>query len=195
MLANNQQDKNEKPRSEREVQLQGRKEVENANSNYNATTDLKASRSRYDKGLELYKSGRVSIGANGFFKVSGFEVDTEKMQCECPDYRTRKQTCKHLFAAMLFVKNRGKQTIEHLNGHSNDSNGNGVKPEFESKHTPNKAQEAHSKDFDKRASNYTGLAVINSAIELLKTHKKPIELNEVLSLAFRLEQWALEKIG
>ncbi len=36
------------------------------------------------------------------------------MQCECPDYKARKQTCKHLFAAMLVVKNRGKQGIENL---------------------------------------------------------------------------------
>jgi len=35
-------------------------------------TDLEASRSRYEKGLELYKSGRVSIGSNGLFKVRVF---------------------------------------------------------------------------------------------------------------------------
>ena len=76
--------------------------------------ELNSSKSRYDKGLELYKSGRVSINSNGLFKVSGFEVDTENMQCECSDYKTRKQTCKHIFATMLFVKNMRRQTIEHL---------------------------------------------------------------------------------
>lgn len=74
------------------------------------------------------------------------------MQCECPDYRTRKQTCKHIFAAMLFVKNRGKQGVEHLDSHSNGSNSNSAKPVAESKHTPNKVQEANSKDFNRQAT-------------------------------------------
>jgi hypothetical protein len=107
--------------------------------------------------MELYKSGRVSIVSNGFFKVSGFQVDTEKMQCDCPDYRTRKQTCKHIFAAMLFAKNRGKATIEHLVGHSNSTNGNGAKSCPESKNAPNKSQEANSKDFNKQTTISLGL--------------------------------------
>jgi hypothetical protein len=191
MLENSHVVRNRKPRSEREAHLQGMEENNHeTTSNYTARTHLKASRSRYDKGMDLYKSGRVSIGSNGFFKVSGFEVDTEKMQCECPDYRTRKQTCKHIFTCLLFVKNRGKQTIEHLDGHSNDSSGNSTKPPVvESKHTPNKAQEANSKDFNRQAT-ITRLAIINSAIEVLKTHRKPIELTEVLSLASQLETWA-----
>lgn len=118
MLGDNQEVRNKKPRSEEEIQLQGRKEVNNheTKGNYNVTTDLRSSRSRYDKGMELYKSSRVSIFSNGFFRVSGFQVDTEKMQCDCPDYRTRKQTCKHLFAALLFVKNQGMKIIEDLPG-------------------------------------------------------------------------------
>ncbi|MGE5446222.1 MAG: hypothetical protein ACM3SR_16775 [Ignavibacteriales bacterium] len=140
--------------------------------------------------MELYKSGRVSIGSDGLFRVSGFQVDTEKMQCECPDYKTRKQTCKHLFAAMLFVKNRGKQGIEHLNGFSNDFNRNGAKSNPDPKHISNKVREAYSKDFDKQAT-ITRLATLNTATEILKTHRKPIELAEVLCLASQLEQWAL----
>jgi hypothetical protein len=182
MLANNQEVRNRTPRSENPTQLQGMGvNHHKTNSNYTARTDLKASHSRYDKGMDLYKSGRVSIGANGFFKVSGFEVDTEKMQCECPDYRTRKQTCKHIFAAMLFVKSRGKQTIEHLDDHNNGFNGDGANPVTQSKHTHNKLQEANSKEFNRQAT-ITRLAVINSAIELLKTHRKPIELCKSLTL-------------
>lgn len=191
MSGNNQAFRNEKPQSEGETQLQGRKEVNNHETigNYNVTNNLKSSRGRYDKGMELYESGRVSIGPNGLFKVSGFEVDTEGMQCDCPDHRTRKQTCKHLFAAMLFVKNRGKQTIQHLNGFDYDSNGNGSKPYPESKNTPNKTQEAHTKEFDRQA-RITRLAVLNAATEILKTHRKPIEFDDILSIAAELEKWA-----
>lgn len=147
--------------------------------------------SRYEKGLELYKEGKVFVSGSGF-KVNGYQVDIEKMTCDCPDHRTRKETCKHLFGAMAFVKNRGKAKIEHINNHSNGSNSNGANSDSESKHTPNKPQEAHSKDFDKQAT-ITRLAVINSAIELLKTHRKPIEIQEVISLASQLEKWALSK--
>jgi hypothetical protein len=188
MLGNNQVVRNEKPRSENPTQLQGMGvNHHKTNSNYTARTDLKASHSRYDKGMDSYKSGRVSIGSNGLFKVSGFEVDTEKMQCDCPDHRTRKQACKHIFASLLFTKNRGKQTIEHLNGYSN-----GCKPASNGKHIPNKLQEAHNKDLDKQAT-ITRLATLNTATEILKTHRKPVELNEVLSLASQLEKWALGK--
>jgi hypothetical protein len=118
--------------------------------------DLNNSKSRYEKGMEIYKSGKVSINCDGLFKVCGYyEVDTDKMVCNCPDHRTRKQTCKHIFASMLFTKNRGKQTIEHLDGYSND---NGIKSnsqsssEPESKQHSNKPTEAHSKEFDRQST-------------------------------------------
>ncbi len=150
--------------------------------------ELNGSKSRYEKGLELNKQGKVSIKNNGLFKVCGYyEVDTDKMVCNCPDHRTRNQPCKHIFASLLFTKNRGKQTIEHLDGYSN-----GCKPASEAKHTPKKLQEAHNKDLDKQAT-ITRLATLNTATEILKTHRKPVELNEVLSLASRLEMWALGK--
>jgi hypothetical protein len=165
MLGNNQEVRNRTARSERQAQLQGELEERKYNCNYTATTELKASRSRYDKGMELYTSGRVSIGPNVLFKVSRFEVDTEKMQCECPDYRTRKQTCKHIFAFLLFVKHRRKERIEHLDEANccyvttiSNGNDNGIKSDPqsksypESKHTSNKPQEAHSKDFYKQAT-------------------------------------------
>jgi len=100
--------------------------------------ELNRSKSRYEKGLELYKQGKVSINSNGLFKVCGYyEVDTEKMTCSCPDHRTRKQTCKHIFAALLFTKNRGKEKVEHLDGYSHDSNGNSVKSEIEARNGSN----------------------------------------------------------
>ncbi|MGE5444087.1 MAG: SWIM zinc finger family protein [Ignavibacteriales bacterium] len=173
---------NKKPRDLAVTKSQGTRFT--ANVHYNFTPMLEDSKSRYEKGMGLYKSGRVSIGPNGFFKVSGFQVDTEKMTCTCPDYRTRKEPCKHLFAAMLFVKNSGKQKIEGLNGN----------PKTEPKDTANKPVEAQkqadNKPFD-RQSNITRLAVLNTATEILKTHGKPVELTDVVSIASQLEQWAL----
>ena len=83
------------------------------------TKELNGSRARSDKGMELYKQGKVVVSKNDLLKVRGYyEADTGKMTCNCPDYKTRKEACKHLFAAMLFVKNRGKQTIDDLPGYS-----------------------------------------------------------------------------
>ncbi|MGE5444759.1 MAG: SWIM zinc finger family protein [Ignavibacteriales bacterium] len=124
----------------------------------------------------------MSIGSNGFFKVSGFEVDTEKMQCECPDYKTRKEACKHLLAAMLFVRNRRKQTIEDLDGYNGNGNG--------STHKDVESAKDVSKPFD-RQSTITRLAVLNTATEILKTHSKPIEFSDIVSLVAQLEKWAL----
>ena len=112
-MLDNQQVTNKKPQDLAVTKSQG---TIIRNGNGNSTPILRDSKCRYEKGMGLYKSGRVSIGSNGFFKVSGFEVDTEKVQCECPDYKSRKEACKHLFAAMLFVKNRGKQIVEDLPG-------------------------------------------------------------------------------
>ena len=68
--------------------------------------------SRYEKGMELHKSGRVSTGSNGLFKVSDiYEVDTERMACDCPDYKTRKRTCKHIFVCLVLTKNRGSRLL------------------------------------------------------------------------------------
>ncbi|MGE5444571.1 MAG: SWIM zinc finger family protein [Ignavibacteriales bacterium] len=119
-MLSNQSVTNEKPRNLGGTKSQGGFK---ANSNSNSTT-FNDSKSRYEKGRGLYKSSRVSIGSNGLFKVSGYyEVDTERMTCTCPDYKTRKEACKHLFAAMLFVKNRGKQRIEDLEGFNGNGNG------------------------------------------------------------------------
>ncbi len=154
--------------------------------------ELKNSKSRYEKGMELYRQGKESINCDGLFKVCGYyEVDTDKMVCNCPDHSTRKQLCKYIFASLLFTNNRGKQTIEHLEGHSHDSNGNGAKSENEPRNGTNKSQEAQIKDFNRQTTITTRLAVLNTATEILKTHRKPVELNEVLSLASQLEIWAL----
>lgn len=159
--------------------------------------DLNRSKSRYEKGMEIYKSGKVSINGDGLFKVCGYyEVDTGKMKCTCPDYKTRKESCKHIFASLLFTKNRGKQTIEDLNGFANGSNGKSdsqSKSELASKDTSNKSVEGRYKDFDRQSTISPRLATINSAIEALKTHRKPIELADILTLASQLEAWALGK--
>lgn len=130
---------NEKPRDLAVAKPQGRYDKGNDNS-----TTLKDSKSRYEKGKELYKEGKVRVGSNGLFKVSSYyEADTEKMTCTCPDYKTSKEACKHLFASMLFVKIRGKSKIEHLDGHiiSPDNN---ARAESESKQPADKLQEAHN---------------------------------------------------
>ena len=63
---------------------------------------------------------------------------------------------------------------------------------LESKDASNKPVEGRYKDYNRQAAkSNTRLAVLNTAVELLKTHRKPIELAEVLSLAGELEQWAL----
>ncbi|MGE5443983.1 MAG: hypothetical protein ACM3SR_05185, partial [Ignavibacteriales bacterium] len=112
-MLGNRDDTNEKPRLKVAASSQGNDKA-NGNSKFNTFGNGK---SRHDKGMELYKAGRVSINSNGLFKVSGYyDVDTERMTCTCPDYKTRKETCKHLFADMLFVKNRGKQSIADLEG-------------------------------------------------------------------------------
>ncbi len=65
---------------------------------------LDAQKARYEKGMELYRQGRVKIGSRRYFKVNGYQVDPEKVTCECPDYRERKEPCKHFFAATAFQK-------------------------------------------------------------------------------------------
>ncbi len=115
--------------------------------------ELNGSKSRYEKGLELYKQGKVSISSNGLFKVCGYyEVDTEKMVCSCPDYKTRKQSCKYYYAACLFQKNGGKQTIEHLEGYGNGStskNEQDLKVHDVVKIVPNKHKNDSGRDFDR----------------------------------------------
>ena len=42
--------------------------------------EVNGGKARYEKGMELYKSGRINIGSNGLFKVSGiYKVVTEKI--------------------------------------------------------------------------------------------------------------------
>ncbi|MGE5445793.1 MAG: hypothetical protein ACM3SR_14565 [Ignavibacteriales bacterium] len=192
-MLTNQSVTNEKPRDLAVTKSQGKG---NNNGNGNFTPMLKDSKSRYDKGMGLYKEGKVKVSSNGLFKISGYyECDPEKMTCTCPDYRTRKEACKHLFAAMLFVKNRGRTVIQDLDGFTwvdeiRDMPSSYDKPKPEAKDTSDKPTEAPTKPFD-RQSTITRLAVLNTATEILKTHSKPIEFNDIVSLAAQLEQWAL----
>jgi len=179
---------NEKPRLKAATSNQG-----NGNANVHSNSTMFGNgKSRHDKGMELYKAGKVSIGSNGLFKVSGYyDVDTEKMTCTCPDYRIRKEPCKHIYAACLFVNNRGKAKIENLNGQNwtdelmNDQSFD--KPKVE---VHNKPAEARCKDFDRQAT-ITRLAVLNTATEILKTHNKPITVESLFKVACQLEKWAL----
>ena len=46
--------------------------------------ELTNGKSRYEKGMELCRQGKVSINGGGLFKVCGYyEVDTDKMDCNC----------------------------------------------------------------------------------------------------------------
>lgn len=181
--------KNEKPQGELVTRPQGNP-IKEVNGN---NTTLAQGKARYEKGMALYKQGKVSIGSEGYFKVNGFTVDAERVSCDCPDYMNRKQACKHYYAACLFLKNRCKPTIEHLEGFTN---GNGTssqsqsKSKVESKYVHYKNKAGSGKGYD-RQSTITRLAVLNTATEVLKTHRKPIELDEVFSLAKELESWAL----
>jgi hypothetical protein len=118
----------------------------------------------------------VSIGPNGLFNVSGFQVNTEKTLCNCPDYQNRHEPCKHYFAAREFQKNGCKVDLELTQETACGKSGlSGKRVETR---------------FDKQ-STITRLAVLNTATEMLKTHRKAIELNEVVFLACQLEKWAL----
>ena len=63
------------------------------------------------------------------------------------------------------------------------------KPQPEAEEAQNSARETVNKPLD-RHSTITRLAVLNTAVELLETHRKPIELSDVISLATQLEAWA-----
>jgi hypothetical protein len=179
---------NKAPQVKASTKTQGKAKVVDGNSNSTTDVELKEGNARYEKGMELYKQGKVSITSNGMFKVNGYEVDLRTpVRCECPDYQKRRRACKHIFAGLLFSKNRGKARVEHLDGFSN---GNGPHAENTPKNAHNKPVEAHSKDFD-RQTTITRLAVLNTTVEILKTHGQPIELEEVFFLASRLEAWAL----
>jgi SWIM zinc finger len=184
-MLGNQAVTNKKPQGKASTKSQG--EIDR--KSHSNSSMFNSSKSRYDKGWELYKSNRVSISPNGLCKVCGFDVDTEKTECTCPDYQKRHEPCKHYFAACFFVKNRGKAKIEHLDGHV-ISTSNVAKSESEAKSSNISMKEAHSKDFNSQ-STITRLAVLHTATEILKNHRKPIELSDVASLASQLEQWAL----
>ncbi|HEX3034669.1 MAG TPA: SWIM zinc finger family protein [Thermodesulfobacteriota bacterium] len=132
---------------------------------------LNGSKERWIRGQELYKSGAVTIGRDGCFHVNSYLVDVEKVWCECPDYQHRKQPCKHFYAVRAFQKYG--------------------KPEASSENGSEKQMKANNKNFDKQTTITTRLAVLNTATEILKTHQRPVVLEELLSLAEKLEIWAL----
>lgn len=73
-------------------------------ANLNSTT-LAGDKARFLKGVQLYQSGAVEIGPDGFFYVNGYRVNPDgHFSCECPDFRYRQRPCKHLFATWQFQK-------------------------------------------------------------------------------------------
>ncbi len=162
--------KNEKPQVKDLTLTQGNqiKEV-----NGKDTTEAQG-KARYEKGMALYKQGKVSIGEDGYYKVNGFRVDTERVRCECPDYQNRKEACKHYFAACFFQKNGCKVVKDSTPVNTCGKRG-----------TSGKRSESN------RQEVITRLAVLNTATEILKTHRKPIEIKEVVILASKLEGWAI----
>lgn len=158
--------KNRKPRNLVATKLRGNvKGI--GNSNY---TSLDLQKAIYEKGMELYRQGKVRIDSNGYFKVSGYQVDTEKVNCRCPDYQKYKKPCKHLYSVFAFQKH-GKpdsHTTMTIGDNSHDTREN-----------VNKQR------------TITRLAVLNTATAILSTHPEPVKLKHVLSLAAHLEHWAL----
>ena len=167
----------EKPRIEVGASIQGHKL---GSSNSKSSKDLEQSKARYLKGIELYKEGKVSITSSGLYKVNGYLVDLRTpIECECPDFTNRHEACKHIFAAKQYDKHRGKVEV------TKDS-----KPENSPQNTPENQLKGNREAFSQERVN-TRVSLIDSAIEMLKTHGHPIEPEEVFFLASRLEKWAL----
>jgi hypothetical protein len=179
---------NEKPQVKAGTETQGEGVEERIINN---STNSNPQKQRWIRGQELYKSGAVTIGKDGFFHVAGYRVDEQKVQCECPDYQSRKQPCKHFYSVKAYMKNgkpKADPTGETADSQKIDERFN--KPENTPQNTPNKPLESPSKDFDKQRV-ITRLSVINAAVEMLKTHPSPIEPEEVIFVASCLEKWAL----
>jgi hypothetical protein len=162
-----------------------------------ARQELNESRARYEKGLELYKQGKVSIDTSGYglFRVNEYLVDTQKVKCGCPDFMNRKKPCKHFYAASIFQRNGCK--VARPGNVSTEE-----KPKSESNPSPKvdegkkdgvnqKSKSGATYKFYDKQDVVTRLAVLHAATKILKTHRRPIELKEVFEIAKKLEAWAL----
>ncbi len=63
---------------------------------------------RAQRGLSLYRDGAVSEhGAayvvSGSSRAYTVRLNDHEPTCDCPDYRKRRQTCKHGFATLIFA--------------------------------------------------------------------------------------------
>src|SRR5574340_659609 len=99
------------------------------------------------------------------------------MRCKCPDNAHTKRACKHIFASLAYIKAR-------YNGNGNV----GAPKDLERDKNNSRPKGDNSKNFD-RQSTITRLAVLNTATEILKTYRQPIELEDVFSLARELHAW------
>lgn len=72
--------------------------------------------SRALRGLELFRERGLEIRPvqDGCWRVpscSGprfYEVDLAEESCTCPDFRSRRRPCKHVFAAVIAASRRGR---------------------------------------------------------------------------------------
>jgi len=74
--------------------------------------ELNRQKARWAAGQELFKAGAVKLGTDGHIRVNGYRVHTDPVSCECPDFKNRKQSCKHIFAVLAYLK--GRQNGNHL---------------------------------------------------------------------------------
>jgi hypothetical protein len=131
--------------------------------------------------MESYRDGNVKLGSNGLFKVSGYyEADTERMTCSCPDYKTRKEACQHLFTAKLFVKNRNRTVIQDLDGFTWVDEMRDMQPEAKdnvslvAQSNPKKlVPQGEPKPFDRQSTTYPGLRSLTRPGSYLKSIGSP----------------------
>lgn len=83
---------------------------------------------------------------------------------------------------------------KHLNGFGSISIESDSQPTSGAKDASNKPKEGYYKDFVRYDIMFLYvLAVLNTATDVLSTHRKLIELTDVVSLATQPEKWELDK--
>ncbi len=61
---------------------------------------------REQRGIELYREGAVSERGDLFVVRGGsrkYTVSLDRETCTCPDFGKRRETCKHLFAVVVYA--------------------------------------------------------------------------------------------
>ena len=76
---------------------------------------------RQARGNRLVHEGKVTRqdgGSDRFFVtsqtgISGYAVDLRRRACDCADFRTRHEDCKHILAAETFARLAAEREVEH----------------------------------------------------------------------------------